>query len=73
MAISYEKLYKLMEERGLIKFWLHQNGINPKVADALYKGANANASTTMQLCSLLRIQPGDIMECVPDAASGPRQ
>ena len=67
MPVSYKRLYGLMDRKGLKKFWLRQQGINPKVVDALYKGNNVNVGTIMELCRLLNCQPGDIMEYVPDS------
>ena len=56
----------MMDKRGLKKYWLRQNGINPKVVNALKNNANVNMSTINQLCKLFDCQPGDILEYVPD-------
>lgn len=64
--IKYDKLFTIMETRGLKKYWLRQNGINPKVVQALSNGANVNMSTINQLCRLLDCQPGDLIEYIPD-------
>jgi len=66
MAVSYKKLFDIMEERGLKKYWLRQNGINPKVVDALKNNKNVNVSTLLELCRLLNCQPGDLLEYIPD-------
>jgi len=66
---SYKKLFDIMERRGLKKYWLRQNGINPKVVDALKNNRNVNVSTILDLCRLLDCQPGDIMEYIPDELS----
>ena len=66
LPISYAKLFKIMDDRNLKKFWLRQNGINPKVVNALKNNQNVNTSTIDKLCILLHCQPGDIMEWVPD-------
>lgn len=68
--IKYDKLFAIMDERGLKKYWLRQNGINPKVVQALSNGANVNMSTINQLCRLLECQPGDILEYIPDQEKG---
>ena len=47
MSVSYKKLFDIMEKRGLKKYWLRQNGINPKVVDALKNNKNVNV-----LCDL---------------------
>ena len=64
--INYNKLFAMMDKRGLKKYWLRQNGINPKVVNALKNNANVNMSTINQLCKLFDCQPGDILEYVPD-------
>ena len=64
--INYSKLFAIMESRNLKKYWLRQNGINPKVVQALVNNANVNMSTINQLCRLLDCQPGDLLEYVPD-------
>lgn len=66
MAVSYKKLFDIMEKRNLKKYWLRQNGINPKVVDALKNNKNVNVSTILDLCRLLNCQPGDLFEYVPD-------
>ena len=66
MSVSYNKLYALMAEKKYNKFYLRQNGINPKVVAALWRGDNVNVSTIMQLCKILDCQPGDLMEYVKD-------
>ena len=64
--INYNKLFAMMDKRGLKKYWLRQNGINPKVVNALKNNANVNMSTINQLCKLFDCQPGDFLEYVPD-------
>ena len=63
MSVSYKKLFNIMEERGLKKYWLRQN---PKVVDALKNNKNVNVSTILDLCRLLNCQPGDLFEYIPD-------
>ncbi|MBO5103602.1 MAG: helix-turn-helix transcriptional regulator [Ruminococcus sp.] len=66
MAVSYKKLFTMLDERGLKKYFLRQNGINPKVVDSLSKNKNVNVSSIMDLCKILNCQPADIMEYIPD-------
>ncbi len=66
MGISYEKLWKIINERNLNKYYLRKNGINPKVVDALSKNKNVNMSTIIDLCKLLNCQPADLVEYIPD-------
>lgn len=73
MAVSYEKLFNMLDEKGLKKYFLRQNGINPKVVDALTKNKNVNVSSIMALCKILDCQPSDIMEYVPDENDSPSE
>mgnify|MGYP003527828876 CR=1 FL=1 len=66
VAVSYKKLFTMLDERGLKKYFLRQNGINPKVVDSLSKNKNVNVSSIMDLCKILNCQPADIMEYIPD-------
>ena len=53
MAVSYRRLFTMLDERGLKKYFLRQNGINPKVVDSLSKNKNVNVSSIMDLCKIL--------------------
>lgn len=67
MAIVYNKLFKLLQERNLSStYWLRQNGIHPATVNKLKKNQRVNTDTINQLCSLLEVQPGEIMEYTPD-------
>ena len=66
MPISYQKLFALMENRGIKKADLRKNGFSPTVVDRLVKNEDVNTKTIIKLCELLRCQPGDIMECMDD-------
>lgn len=48
------------------KYDLRKQGINPKVVDALWKDKNVNVSTITELCRILDVQPGDLMEYTPE-------
>lgn len=66
MAISYKKLFDLLEQKQIKKYHLRQQGIHAAVMDKLVKNKNVDISTIDKLCMLLDCQPGDIMEYVPD-------
>lgn len=66
MGVSYKKLFDLLEEKGLKKYYLRKNGINPKVIDYLSKNKGVNVSSIIAICKLLDCQPGDLMEYIPD-------
>lgn len=66
MAINYNKLFALMEEKKIKKYHLRQQGIHAAVMDKLVKCKNVDISTIDKLCKLLDCQPGDILEYTPD-------
>lgn len=66
MPINYDKLFSLMEKRGIKKFDLRKRGLSPTIVDRLVKGNDVNTSTVARLCQILNCQPGDIMEYVED-------
>ena len=69
MPVSYQKLFKLMESRGIKKIYLrNQYGLNPKTVNSLVNNRSVTVDTIMQLCEILDCQPGDIMEYVKDEA-----
>ena len=68
MPISYNKLFDLMESKGIKKYDLRKAGISPTIVDRLVKDNDVNTSTISRLCQLLDCQPGDIMEYAEDEA-----
>lgn len=64
--IYYDKLFQMLENKGLNKFWLRNNGINPKTIQALSQNKQVNTNTINKLCNILKCTPSDIMEYVPD-------
>ena len=63
--IVYDKLFKLLEEKGLKKTLL-LSFISSKTLAKLGKGENVNTDTIDALCMALECQPADIMEYIPD-------
>lgn len=70
MPVKYDKLFALMEKRGINKHHLRKNGIHAAVVDKLVKGGTIDTTTISRLCALLECQPGDIMEYAPEAEGG---
>lgn len=66
MSISYEKLFELMESKGVTKYYLRQNGVYSKTIERLLKNETIDTQTISKLCKLLDCQPGDIMEYIKD-------
>ena len=64
--IYYDKLFQMLENKGLNKFWLRNKGINPKTIQALSQNRQVNTNTINKLCNILKCTPSDIMEYVPD-------
>lgn len=65
--IVYYKLFDLMN-RNKIKVGdlIAGAGITGPVAAKLKKGAAVNTDTINKICKYLQVQPGDIMEFIPD-------
>lgn len=59
--ITYEKLFTILEEKGLNKAWLRKNGFNANNVDWLIKNKDVKISTIDKLCNLLDCQPQDIL------------
>lgn len=67
MAISYKKLFEMLEYRQLsATYWLRQQGMHPATVNKLRKNERVNTDTINQLCKLLNCQPGDIMEYIAE-------
>lgn len=71
MSISYDKLFKRLEEKQIRKIDLRNiHGFNPKTVDSLTKNKSVTVDTIIKLCEILNCQPGDLMEYVPDKEEG---
>jgi len=66
MPIRYGKLFGLMKNKNINKFYLRKNGIHAAVVDKLIKDGTVDTTTIGRLCALLDCQPGDILEYVSD-------
>ena len=67
MSIRYNKLFLILKERGYTSnYWLRQNGLHTSTVSKLKKNERVNTDTINTICQLLNVQPGDIMEYVPD-------
>lgn len=66
-TIKYDKLLKLLKERGITSYTLKRDNI---IGQATFKkikeGGDIDTRTIAKLCQLLDCQPGAIMEYVPD-------
>ena len=66
--LTYEKLFKLLEDNGYNTYKLKQTGL---LSQATYqalknKRGGLNANSIDRLCSEFHCQPNDLMEWIPD-------
>lgn len=68
MAITFEKLLKLLNERGISIYHLKRDKVvGTATLDKLRKKeGNIDIRSIDSLCKYLNCQPGDLMEYVPD-------
>ena len=62
--ISYEPLWKTLQEKGISQYYLLQNGLYHKTLDSLKKGKNITLLTLEKLCKLIDCTPNDIIEFI---------
>ena len=71
MAIKYYRLFDLLQRRGLKKTdLLTLAGISAPTLAKLSKGATVTTEVIEKICDALSVQPGDIMEYVPNRTEG---
>jgi putative transcriptional regulator len=68
MAISYKKLFDLLEEKGWTTYKIRKEKlIGQGTLTALKNGTGGlDSKTISKICKTLDCQPGDIMEYIPD-------
>ena len=74
MPIKFDKLFKLMSEKGLSTYRIRKENIISQSAltasqsalTALNNNKGVTTDTIERLCRALNCQPGDLMEYVPD-------
>jgi putative transcriptional regulator len=65
MRFSYNKLFKLLIDRGINKKTLREmSGISATSVAKLGKGGNVNTDVLLRICGALKCDIGDIMEFV---------
>ena len=71
MAISYQKLFRLLEEKGWTTYKIRKEKlIGQGTLTALKNGTGGlDSKTISRLCEVLNCQPGDLMEYIPDTES----
>lgn len=67
MRFSYNKLFKLLIDRGINKKTLREmSGISATSVAKLGKGGNVNTDVLLRICGVLKCDVGDIMEFIDD-------
>ena len=67
MRFSYNKLFKLLIDRGINKKTLREmSGISATSVAKLGKGGNVNTDVLLRICGALKCDVGDIMEFIDD-------
>ena len=67
MRFSYNKLWKLMIDKGINKKTLREmSGISATSVAKLGNGSNVNTEILLKICTALNCDVGDIMQIVPD-------
>ncbi len=70
MAISYNKLWKLLVDKKMSKADLRKAaGIAPNTMTRLRRDEKVTLSVLSKICATLEVDIGDVMEFVPDSES----
>lgn len=66
--IVYRKLDELLKEREISKNRLgKETGISTNIISKISKNEGFKTETINRICEYLKVQPGDIMEWIPDS------
>lgn len=70
MAIVYNKLFKLFEEKGITTYKIRKENIVSQGTLTKMKNNSGSVDTRTidKICKVLNCQPGDILEYIPDEA-----
>ena len=67
MIISYNKLWKLIIDKGINKTQLREmTGITTNILAKLGKNESVQIEVLAKICEVLECQPGDILEYIND-------
>ena len=68
MALCYNRLWKLLIDRGMTRTQMRlAAGISTSTLAKLSKGEDVNSSILVKICDALQCNIGDIADCVPEA------
>ena len=69
MPITYEKMRKLMEEKGINSYTAKRDKIiGQATLKKIKEDGDIDTRTIAKMCEVLDCQPGDLMEYVKDSA-----
>jgi len=72
MTLSYNKLWKLLIDKGMIKKDLRiATGMSTTALAKLGRNENINTEILLKICKVLECDISDIMEIIPDKAEIP--
>lgn len=67
MPISYNKLLKIFEKKGITSYTIKKEKVVGQSAwKKIHENGHIDTRTIESLCKYLNCQPGDILEYVPD-------
>lgn len=67
MPIKYDKLFQMMQKRGLTTYKIRkENIISQSALTAIKNGKSVTTDTIAKLCKVLDCQPGDLIEYVDE-------
>ena len=73
MLIKYDKLFQMMQKRGLTTYKIRkENIISQSALTAIKNGKSVTTDTIAKLCKVLDCQPGDLMENVDEEEANTR-
>lgn len=65
--ITYYKLLDILNRKGMTKEQLkNASGISSATMTKISKGESVTLKTVNAICEVLQVQPGDILEWIPD-------
>lgn len=68
MPLVYNKLWKMLIDKGINKNQLHEmTGLSTSTITKLVNGENVNTEVLEKICKVLNCQIGDIVEIVEDS------
>ena len=68
MMITYYKLLDMLNRSGMTREQLRQKaGLGSATMTKISKGESVTIATIDAICNVLQVQPGDILEWIPDS------